>query len=113
MAGRSHRGIRTHRRRRPTHVGAAALAVALLATGCLVSSASAFRTWCRSDPLIVIEGNLADIFVSAPVEELDEVKGPTQIVVVLPKKVKARLVAKGPGFLKGETVSFETSKRLR
>lgn len=90
------------------------LAIALATSGLAwtVRSATAIRGWCRSDPLILIDGHLADIVCDAPLEALFKVNGPTQIVVTVPHGVQANLVLAGPGFGRGEQVSFANSDLL-
>src|SRR4051794_27078024 len=65
------------------------------------------RGWCRSDPLITIEGVPVDIFCTASFAAPVRVKGPTQIVVSVPAGVSTALVLAGPGFGRGETLRFE------
>ena len=74
---------------------------------------AAYRTWCRSDPVIVIDGVLVDIFVSAPPDALLKVTGPTEVVVTLPRGVDVQLVVTDLGFGHGERVYFEESGKLK
>lgn len=84
------------------------------ATGLVVPSASAgFRGWCRTDPLISLDGELANIFVSAPLKMLAKNSGPVEYVVTVPEDVKARLILLGLGFGRGERCRFETSRKLK
>jgi hypothetical protein len=69
--------------------------------------------WCKSDPVVQIDGQLADIFVSAPPEAPLVVTGPTQIVVTHPVDVDAALILSDLGFGKGEEVTFVASRSLR
>jgi hypothetical protein len=75
-------------------------------------SAEAARGWCRTDPLILIDGELADIFCTAPLSMLLNATGPTEYVVTLPRGVEGKLLLAGPGFLKGETLEFKHSAKL-
>ena len=84
--------------------------VAALATA---TDAAAIRTWCRTDPVVAIDGELADVFVAAPANAPLLVTGPNRIVVKVPPGVRARLVASDVGFGKGEEVTFEESRKLR
>jgi len=77
------------------------------------STAAASVGWCRSDPVIMVDGDVADIFVSAPLDALLKVTGPTQIVVSTPADVDAVLIVSTLGFGRGEIVEFEQSKRLK
>ena len=85
-----------------------ALVLVLAAPG-----AAAGRGWCRTDPVVSIDGELADVFVEAPLEAPLKVTGPTEIVITVPVGVRAELVLAGPGFGKGEKVSFDESRKLR
>ena len=76
-------------------------------------SASAARYWCRTDPVFVIDGAIADLFVSVPVESLLQVNGATQIVLEVPVETDVQLVVPGVGFGYGEQVSIEHSRSLR
>ena len=77
------------------------------------STANAGVGWCRSDPVIMVNGVVSDIFVSAPVDALLVVTGPTQIVVTTPPEVYAALIVSTLGFGRGEIVQFEQSKSLK
>lgn len=76
-------------------------------------STRAARGWCRSDPLIIIDGYLADIFCTAPLAALLKVSGPTEIVVSVPVGVPTTLLLAGPGFGRGEKVRFEQLVKLQ
>ncbi len=74
--------------------------------------ASASRGWCRMDPLIRIDDDLADILAAAPPEILLANNGPVEFVITVPNGVDTRLIVKTVGFGRGEKVSFATSRRL-
>lgn len=74
--------------------------------------AEAGRGWCRTDPLMLIDGDLVDIFCTAPLSMLLSATGPNEIVVTVPKGVKAYLVLAGIGFGRGEIVRIEKSADL-
>jgi hypothetical protein len=95
--------------RRHVVLAAAALAAGI---GGATHSAEAARGWCRTDPLILIDGELADIFCTAPLSMLLKATGPTEYVVTLPRGVDGKLLLAGPGFLKGETLDFRHSEKL-
>ncbi len=91
---------------------AAAFLAPLLAVGILVWSAgevTASRVWCRTDPVVSIDGQLADIFVAAPLR----VTGPNRVLVMVPVGVDAELVATDLGFGQGTNVAFAESAALR
>ncbi|HEX5500810.1 MAG TPA: hypothetical protein VFX03_16355, partial [Thermomicrobiales bacterium] len=76
-------------------------------------SAAAGRGWCRSDPVLLIDGVLADLFSSVPLDDVLNVTGPTRIVVTTPKDIAISLAIPGLGFLRGEQVRFQRSRRLK
>ncbi len=89
------------------------LGFAILGLGLLGPSASAGVGWCRTDPVVVIDGHLADIFVSARFDDLSKVNGPTDIVVSTPVGVDAELAIATAGFGYGEKVRFVQSESLK
>jgi hypothetical protein len=100
-------------RSRVAAVVVAAQAIAVLASSVAVSDAEAYRQWCRSDPVVVIDGAAADVFVAAPLEALTEVTGPTQIVVTVPVEVEQTLAIPTEGFGRGEQVTFVASHKVQ
>jgi len=88
-------------------------ALALLLVLSTAAPASASVGWCRSDPVVLVNLTLADVFTSAQIEDLTKVTGATSIVVVTPPGVFATLATPGPGFGYGEFVTFQTSPSLR
>ena len=93
--------------------GSWAVFLAIMALIVATGAVDARPAWCRSDPVVEIGGEVADIFVSAPPEAPTLVTGATRIVVTVPKGVSKRLILADPGFGKGTKVSFDKSKRLR
>ena len=89
------------------------LGFAILALSLLGPSASAGVGWCRTDPVVVIDGRLADIFVSARFDDLSKVNGPTEIVISTPVGVDAELAIATTGFGYGEKVRFVQSESLQ
>jgi len=69
--------------------------------------------WCRSDPVVMINGTAADVFVSVPVDDLLTISGPTEFVITVPNGTDAFLVAAGVGFGYGEVVEFRESGSLK
>ena len=90
-----------------------ALGVAILALGFIDPSASAGVGWCRTDPVVVVDGRVADIFVSARFDDLSKINGPTEIVVSTPVGIDAELVIATAGFGYGEKVRFVQSESLQ
>ncbi len=68
--------------------------------------------WCRTDPVVVIDGRVADVFVSVPLDALSRVTGPTEIVITVPVGVTNTWAVPGPGFGYGEVVTFDQSPAL-
>lgn len=101
-------GCRASRRR---WIGGA-LALAALPFARAAPPAAAGKGWCRTDPVVEIDGHLADIFLVAPPDAPLKVTGPNRIVVAVPRGVEAKLILAGPGFGKGEKVRFVHSRRL-
>ena len=93
-----------------------ALLAALLAVTVLVQGTDAQRAWCKTDPIVVIDGATADVFVSAPlgsmVQALLTVTGPNQIVVTVPQGVNAWLLLTDVGFGRGNVLTFAQSSDL-
>ena len=88
-----------------------ALAAVLLAG--TAPRAEAFRQWCRTDPVILVGGQVADVFVAIPLDAVPRVTGPTRFVITVPQGVEASLVLAGAGFGYGEEVEFRSSPALR
>jgi hypothetical protein len=110
-ARRCCRGTYGGRLRRPSLVPALALVV--LAFVLAAPGAAAVKGWCKTDPVIMVDGQIADVFVSAPLYAPLKVTGPTQIVVTVPVGVDAWLVASDLGFGRGEVVTFAESSDLQ
>jgi hypothetical protein len=83
-----------------------------VAAGPFAQSASASKAWCRTDPVISVNGYVSDVFVSGPLTALLQVTGPTEIVVTVPVGVDAWLVLADLGFGRGTNVTFEESHSL-
>ena len=90
-----------------------ALAAAILVAALSGQGAGAGVGWCRFDPIVLIDGEIADIFVAAPFDAPLRVTGPTEITVTVPVGVSTTLVLSDLGFGKGEIVRFEESRKLR
>jgi len=73
------------------------------------SSASGSVRWCRSDPVVVIDGYVVDIQVSVPIGQLLKVTGATEIVITTPPDIEVALATPGVGFGYGEHVTFRES----
>ncbi len=64
-------------------------------------------TWCKSDPVVSLNGTLVDITVGIPLEYETLVNRPTRIEIQTPESVERDLIRSGPGFNGyGEEVFF-------
>jgi hypothetical protein len=77
-----------------------------------VQAAVAGRGWCRTDPVVLLDGEVADIWVASTVEAFTAVTGPTRIVVTVPVGTSTTLVLSDLGFGRGYDVSFAESAAL-
>ena len=91
-----------------------AAAIALATLGMLVSapSASAGNGWCRVDPIVIIDGQIADIFVGSTLSALLSTTGPIEIVVTVPPGTRTTHVISDLGFGRGYDFSFVESSDL-
>ena len=84
---------------------AAVVAGAMLA-GAGVRAASAGRSWCRVDPVVSIDGQLADIFIASDVMMLLKATGPVKIKISIPQGSNGWVVLTDLGFGRGYDISF-------
>ncbi len=85
----------------------AATLLTFLAILVLALPGRAALTWCKSDPVVSLNGTLVDITVGIPLEYEPLVTGPVRIEVQTPESVERELVLSGPGFNGyGEEVRF-------
>ena len=89
-----------------------AFALFAVLSGPLTQDASASKAWCRTDPVVVIDGYITDIFVSGPLSALLTVTGPTELVVTVPTGVNAWVLLADLGFGRGTNVTFQESDEL-
>jgi len=89
-----------------------ALALSVLSAPATAPASAGFG-WCRSDPIVLIDGHIADIFVTGPLTAPLKVTGPNQIVITTPPGVQRHLVLATLGFGRGEVVRFQTSEELK
>ena len=89
-----------------------ALALVILTETFAAPSATAGVAWCRTDPVVVIDDQVADIFVSVRFDELTRVNGRTEIVITTPVDVDITLATPSAGFGHGENVTFKKSSAL-
>ncbi len=81
--------------------------IPILAILVLTLPARAGLIWCKSDPVVSLNGTLVDIQVDIPLDYVPLVNGPTRIEIQTPKSVVRELILSGPGFNGyGEEVLF-------
>jgi len=95
----------------------ARLLIATVASFILISAtgapeASAARGWCRFDPVIMVDGQLADVFVGSTLEMLLSATGPVKIEVIIPTGSNGYVILTDLGFLKGYSIVFKQSSSL-
>jgi hypothetical protein len=77
-----------------------------------VPGASATVGWCRSDPVVMIDGKVAHVWVSSTNAMRDAATGPIRVVITVPVGVSTRLLATDRGFGYGYEVTFQESEQL-
>lgn len=89
------------------------LVLAMVALLVLAVPASAGRAWCRADPIMTIDGELVDVYVSSNLQMFFSANGPIQMVVTVPEGVQANIILHDLGFLRGYRTSIEHSGELQ
>lgn len=89
------------------------LALAALAVALSVQSAAAGRVWCRTDPVVVIDGVLVDIWISSTTDAFLVATGPTRIDVTVPVGTSTATIISDVGFGHGYDIRFLESRALR
>jgi hypothetical protein len=84
-------------------------ALGLVLTG---SPAQAGKGWCRVDPIVVIDGQIADIFVGSTLKALTNTTGPIELVVTVPENVNATKLISDLGFGRGYDFRIVKSAEL-
>lgn len=77
-----------------------------------VSSASAGLGWCRTDPLITVNGKTGHVYVDSSAEMFTSATGPIKIEVLVPVGAIASAVPLDNGFGFGYTITFVEDARL-
>jgi len=109
--GPDHTSAPSRLNRRKFATIAAGLAGALVA-GAGIESVSAGRSWCRFDPVISVDGQLADIFVGSYVEMLLSATGPVKINVLIPTTSSGSVILMDAGFGHGYDIRFIKTTKL-
>lgn len=71
---------------------------ALLTLGSVATPASAGKGWCRSDPIVSLNGVQVQFWIAMPVEYQSNVIGPIAITFVAPRASNLALVSSDSGF---------------
>jgi len=90
---------------------AALVAFAFLG-GLLAPQADAARGWCKADPVIMVDGQLADVFVGSSLEMLLKATGPIKMEIIIPTASTGSVVLTDAGFLRGYSITFKHSSTL-
>jgi hypothetical protein len=99
------------RRKAVQAIGGAFVAGWVIATS--AHPAAAGRTWCKFDPVLKIDGQVVDIFVSSVVEMKRLATGPTKIIVELPYGSSGSVCAVDSGFGGwGYDIEFDVNQNL-
>ena len=96
----------------PRWFGVAALIAVIASVLFGPLDAAAARHWCKTDPAVLIDGQLANILVMVPVPQLLEVDGATEIRLTIPAASEAVMVSPGVGFGYGENLTILKSSSL-
>jgi hypothetical protein len=91
----------------------AAIVLAMVGTMLSGPTAEAGKGWCRVDPVVIIDGQIADIFVGSTLSALTSTTGPISIVVTVPEETSTTHVISDLGFLRGYDFQFATSPDLQ
>ena len=83
-----------------------------LMVGLTARDASAARGWCLADPVIMVDGQLADVFVTSDLAMLTAANGPIQLVIAIPKGSKGSVVLTDLGYGHGYKISFVQQANL-
>lgn len=98
------------RLRRPA---VAALAMALVLSLLLsAQGVDAARGWCYADPVVAVDGQLADVYLASDLAMLTSASGPIQLVVEVPLASTAKVLLNDLGFGRGYAITITHSASL-
>lgn len=80
--------------------------ILVLALALNMQLVEAGRLWCKSDPVVTLNGQTVSITVAIPLEYLLLVDGPVIIEIKTPPSVDRQLIVNDVGFLHGSIVTF-------
>ncbi len=89
------------------------LAILVLSISISSPQADAARGWCKVDPVIMVDGQLADVFVGSTPEMLLQATGPIKMEIMIPKGSKGAVILMDLGFLRGYDIKFIQSAELK
>jgi hypothetical protein len=89
-----------------------ALALCILTGAMTAPRADAARGWCRVDPIIMVDGQLADVYIGSSLDMLLQATGPLQLEIVIPDGSTGFVILNDLGFLHGYNVVFKHSSAL-
>src|SRR5438105_8787798 len=75
-----------------------------------VHATRAGRMWCKSDPIVSLNGRVIDLTVSLPLDKLLAVNGPLRIDIWTPAAVNRKVLVSDVGFNgHGSVIAFHNS----
>lgn len=94
---------------------AAVMAFVLAMAGMTLSAptAEAGKGWCRVDPVFIIDGQVADVFIGSELSALLTTTGPIKITVTVPRGINVTHVLSDLGFGKGYKITVVKSASLK
>ena len=102
--------------RRPTRrqvlplLGAAALA---FPAALRAREAAAILTWCRTDPLFLVDDKLVDVTLASEAAMLAQATGPVRLVLTVPVGSTVTTLFVDAGFGHGYDIAFATAEDLK
>ena len=98
----------------PRRFRCAAALLGLLLVVLVAPAVGATHGWCKTDPILRIDGQTADVFLSSHREMRAAATGPARLVVTVPTGIPIELVATDKGFGgQGYDVRFAESPELK
>jgi hypothetical protein len=91
----------------------ALLLLSLLTSVMSAPHAEAGIAWCRVDPVVLIDGQLADVFVASTLAMHVKATGPVELVIRIPEGSTGVVILSDTGFgLKGYRINFVSDPTL-
>ena len=90
-----------------------ATAVTGLGAAFRLNQTEAARGWCLADPIVLIDGQLSDIFVQSDLAMLTTATGPLKMLITLPTNSTGSVVLTDVGYLRGYDITFKHSASLK